>query len=76
MKNLTLALDETLLNNVRFIAANKKTTVNNLVREFLQRIAQQESRAEDAMRELARMSDKTNAKLGPITWKREELYDR
>ena len=75
MKNLTLALDDTLLDEVRTIAANKKTTVNAMVREFLHHVAQQESRAESAMRELARMSERTNAKLGPVTWMRDELYD-
>ena len=76
MKNITLALDDTLLDEVRTIAANRKTTVNAMVRDFLHRIAQQESRAESAMRELVRMSERTNAKLGPVTWTRDELYDR
>ena len=76
MKNLTLALDETLLSQSRAIAAKRKTTVNNMVREFLQKIAETETQAEEAMRELARMSNRTQARLGERSWTREELYDR
>lgn len=76
MKNITLAIDEEVLDEARRVAANRKTTVNGLVREFLQRIVEQENRAERAMRELARMSERTTGELGPRTWTRDELYDR
>jgi hypothetical protein len=35
MKNITLAIDEKVLDRVRVIAAERKTTVNALVRDFL-----------------------------------------
>ena len=76
MKNLTLALDETLLTQSRAIAAKRKTTVNNMVREFLQKIAETDTKAEDAMRDLARMSHQTSGRLGAKNWTRDELYDR
>ena len=37
MKNITLAVDEDVLDRVRVIAAERKTTVNGLVREYLGR---------------------------------------
>ena len=76
MKNLTLALDETLLTQSRAIAAKRKTTVNNMVREFLQKMAETDTQAEDAMRELAQMSDQTGGRLGVKNWTRDQLYDR
>ena len=36
MKNITLAVDEDVLDRVRVIAAERKTTVNGLVREYLE----------------------------------------
>ena len=76
MKNITLAVDEGVLEEVRRFAARRNTSVNALVREHLARIAKNENRVRDAMRELREMSDRSNAEVGPITWTRDELYDR
>jgi hypothetical protein len=76
MKNITLTVDESVLGEVRRYAARHNTSVNALVREHLKRIANNENRAREAMRELRGMSDRSNAEVGPITWARDELYDR
>ena len=56
MKNLTLAIDDALLERVRVIAAERKTTVNQLVRLHLEQIARNEDRAKEAIADLRRMS--------------------
>jgi len=76
MKNITLAVDESVLSEVRRYAARHNTSVNSLVREHLRQIANNENRARTAMQELRGMSDRSNAEIGPINWSREELYDR
>ncbi|MBN9021068.1 MAG: hypothetical protein J0H08_03045 [Rhizobiales bacterium] len=76
MKNITLAVDEAVLEEVRRFAARRNTSVNALVREHLARIAKNENRVRDAMRELREMSDRSDAEVGPITWTRDALYDR
>jgi len=76
MKNITLAVDEDVLDEVRRFAARRNTSVNALVRDHLRRIAQNENRAQEAMRELREMSDRSNAEVGPLTWTRDQLYDR
>ena len=76
MKNITLAVDENVLGEVRRYAARHNTSVNALVREHLKRIANNENRARSAMRELREMSDRSNAEIGPVTWTRDELYER
>jgi predicted transcriptional regulator len=56
MKNITLAIDEEVLSEVRRIAAERDTTVNALVREYLAELAARKRRSGDAlkrMRELA-----------------------
>ena len=76
MKNITLAIDEDVLNEVRVYAAKHNTTVNGLVRDFLKRLAEQEDRTARARRRLRELAEKSTAEVGPVTWKREDLYDR
>jgi plasmid stability protein len=76
MKNITLAIDEALLDEVRVVAAKKGTTVNAMVRDFLTSIAQLEDRTARARRRIQELAEKSTGKVGTITWKREDLYDR
>ena len=48
MKNITLAMEDALLDEVRVIAAKKGTTVNAMVREYLTTLAKLEDRTERA----------------------------
>lgn len=75
-KNITLAIDEDILDRVRIIAAERKTTVNGLVRDFLEGVARQEDRSERARRRLRELVETSTLEVGPITWKRDDLYDR
>ena len=77
MKNLTLAIDDALLERVRVIAAERKTTVNQLVRLHLEQIARNEDRAKEAIADLRRMSLTTDARLGPgYVFDRAATYER
>jgi hypothetical protein len=76
MKNITLAVDENTLKVVRRYAAEHDTTVNAIVRDYLARIARNETRTRDAVRVLRAMSDRSTAEVGPVTWSRDELHDR
>ena len=77
MKNLTLAIDEQLLEKVRVIAAERKTTVNALVRLHLEQMARNKDRARRAINELRRMSETTEARLGPdYVFDRASTYER
>lgn len=76
MKNITLAVDEKVLADVRRYAAAQNKTVNALVREHLEQIARNENQAQQAIRELREMSNRSAAEVGPITWKRSDLYER
>jgi hypothetical protein len=77
MKNITLAVDESLLERVRVIAAERKTTVNQLVRLHLEQIARNDDRAKRAIADLRRMSLTTEARLGPdYVFDRAATYER
>jgi hypothetical protein len=74
MKNVTLSIDDKVLERARRLAAERGTSVNRMIREFLARETGTET--EDAYRarmelvELARNSHR--GMTGP--WSREEAY--
>lgn len=63
-KNITLAIDEDLLDKVRILAALKRTSVNEMVRGFLQRLVDQESAYDDARAGLLRLMDASEGRMG------------
>ena len=74
-KNITLSVDAGVLAKVRRIAAEKKTTVNALVRCYLTRMVDHEDRAKKARLELAKLSERSTWDPGPdFKWSREEIY--
>lgn len=77
MKNITLAVDADVLDKVRAYAAEHKTTVNAIVRQHLEKIANENDRRAEARRHLLRLAETSPGDLGPdYVWNREELYDR
>ena len=76
MKNITLSIDENILAAVRRHAANRDSTVNALVREFLTGLATHEDRARRARARLRQLSAQSSGRLGKKTWTREQLHDR
>jgi len=75
-KNITLMVDEDVLEKVKILAAERRTSVNALVREFLTNLAKAEDRTERARRRLLELAENSKAEMGPVTWKRDDLYDR
>ncbi len=77
MKNITLAVEEGVLEKVRLVAAQKRTTVNAMVRDYLAEIAGRDEKIAKARRELLRLMETSEGRMGP-DWKfsREETYER
>ena len=77
MPNLTLTVDEDTLRRARIRALEQGTSVNAIVREFLERFAEDESRRV-ALQEFLELSEASEASSGGHgrTWSREDLYDR
>ena len=76
MKNVTIALEESLLREARRIAADRSTTLNAMIREFLEELARRESRAGKARRRIIELCRESRAEVGPQTWSRDELHER
>ncbi len=73
-KNLTLAIDEDLLDRARVLAAMKRTTVNAMVREYLERVVREEREADEVTQELLKLADESEARMGDWRPSRKETY--
>ena len=77
MANLTLSLDKNLLKRARLLAQKHGTTVNAMVRGYLEReVSKYEKAAESSIEVLEELFKKTQVPLGGITWTRDELHER
>ncbi len=76
MRKITLSVDDDILAAVRRLAAERNSTVNALVRDYLTNLAVHEDRADRARARLRQLSKQSQGRLGKKKWSREELYDR
>lgn len=73
-KNITLSIDNDLLDKARVLAAMRRTSVNEMVREFLQRLVDQERQHDEATEALLKLARESQADFGPGPFNREEAY--
>ncbi len=73
MPNLTLAISEELLKKARRYAAEQSTSVNALIRAYLEELVDRDNRLDEATRELLELSETYGGRLEP--WSRNDLYD-
>jgi plasmid stability protein len=77
MTNLTLTIDDELLKRARIRALEQDTSVNALVREYLEGLAGQ-AKMQDAVAAVLDLAKLSEAGSGPKgrTWTRDELHER
>ena len=73
-RNLTLAIDDDLLDKVRVLAAMKRTSVNEMVRGFLTRLVEQEVEHDEATQELLKLIDDSEGDMGDWRPRRDAAY--
>lgn len=76
VKKITLTVDEKILKAARRHAAERDSSVHKLVREFLSSVSEREDRARAARLRIQQLIRHSTARVGPKTWRREDLYDR
>lgn len=76
MKNITLAIDEALLERARLHAARRGTTVNALVRDYLTRVSSEDDRIAQARADIRLMAGQSRLEIGERTWRRDDLHER
>ena len=74
--NITLSVDESVIRLVRIYAAERGSSVNALVRDFLSGIATREDRVRRARERLRELGAQSTARIGPRTWTRDDLHAR
>jgi len=73
--NVTLSIDEKLLARARALAHERGTSVNQLVRDYLERLTGTSGPA-GVMEQLERLWSEQPGRSGGWKWNREEVYDR
>jgi hypothetical protein len=76
VRNLTLAIEDEVLEAARRLALEHGTTLNQLVRDHLADLVVREDRRRAAAERLKRAMREELVEVGPITWAREDLYGR
>lgn len=73
-KNITLAIDEDLLDRARVLAAMKRTSVNAMIRDYLERVVHAEREAGAVTQELLKLSREGSWNMGDWRPSRDETY--
>jgi hypothetical protein len=71
VKNITLSVDDDLYERSRVLAAQRKTTVTALVRDYLRHLAGHEERREQSRREIRAMIGSFGGKVGRMPSREE-----
>ncbi|MBX6748269.1 MAG: hypothetical protein IRY85_01140 [Micromonosporaceae bacterium] len=76
MANLTLSIDDDLLRRARVRAAERGTTVNAIVRDFLETFAGVDQVSPALLRIVGLAHDSTaSSGDGGRTWRRDDIYE-
>jgi hypothetical protein len=75
-QNLTLVIEEDLLLAARKIALDQRTSVNQLVRDYLAALVEEPNRRQLARARLKKMFEIGLVTVGEKTWTRDDLYER
>ncbi|MGA7410248.1 MAG: hypothetical protein WBW33_07165 [Bryobacteraceae bacterium] len=73
---MTLVVEENLLLAARKVALDQRTSVNQLVREYLTRLVEEPGRRRLARARLTGAFEKGLVEVGERNWTRDSLYDR
>jgi len=74
--NVTLVVEEDLLREARAVAARRRTSVNEMVREFLTHVVSEESRRRAALERIQPFLDRPSVRFGDSRPTRDELHER
>lgn len=74
--NVTLVVEEGLLQEARAVAARRRTSVNEMVRDFLKDVVNQESRRLAAFERIQPLLERPPVELGDSRPSRDELHER
>ncbi len=74
--NLTITVDNELLKRARIRALEEDTSVNAVLRDYLESYAGGPPRRREAIGRFLALSQSANTGRGNATWTRDELHER
>lgn len=75
-QNLTVTLEEEILRDARKAAIDRRTSVNQLVRDFLEQLVRETNRQEQSIRQIDELFAARPLEIGLRGWTRDELHER
>ena len=75
-KNITLTVDDAVLARFRVLAAERKTSVNALIRKHMEEVVGLEDRRNKAIARMLELGQHTTARIDMGKWDRAASYDR
>ncbi len=76
MANLTLKIDDKLLEKARLIASGKKMSINAIVRHQLEEFVSSDLSRQTAIKGLESFYTRCEARIGKKSWTRDEIHER
>jgi plasmid stability protein len=76
MANLTITIDDEILRRARVRATEQDTSVNSILRDYLEAYAAAGQTWQQASEALLRLSSKARSGRGDRQWTRDELHER
>jgi predicted transcriptional regulator len=76
MANLTLKIDDQLLEKARRLAVRRNTSISAIVKEKLEEFVSTDLSREAALKGIEAFYARSRARVGKKTWSREELHER
>jgi hypothetical protein len=74
--NLTLAIEEELLREARAVAAERHTSINEMIRQYLEQVISEEHRRRVAWEGIRHLLDQPSVVLGGPLPSRDDLHER
>ena len=78
-RNITLAIDDSVVREVRKLALERDTTLTQLIREYLEKLVADSTQTEEKRRAIERLEDsfkRFEFRVGKRTWTRADLHER
>jgi hypothetical protein len=76
MANLTIVIDENILKKARMRALEEGTSVNAVVRQYLESYTGAHHGHQATVAEILNLSKKSRSRKGSKRWTRDDLHDR
>jgi plasmid stability protein len=76
LRNLTITVDEESLKKARIRALHEGTSVNALLRDFLDSYAGVRREQQEAASRIVALSRSTQSRRGGLIWTRDDLHER